>query len=103
MNAISIYIPCPDKRTAKSVSRHLLRKRLIACANIFPIHSMYWWKGKLMENAEHVIFAKSLEKRYADIVQEARKVHPYEVPLIAKFKIKANEDYLKWLRKETRK
>jgi len=36
-------------------------------------------------------------------VQEARKVHPYEVPLIAKFKIKANEDYLKWLRKETRK
>jgi periplasmic divalent cation tolerance protein len=98
MNAISLYIPCPDRKTAGKVAKHLLRKRLIACANIFPIDSMYWWKGKIEDKKEFVIFAKSLKEKYGEILKEARSVHPYEVPLIARFDTRVNGSYLKWLK-----
>jgi periplasmic divalent cation tolerance protein len=40
------YITNPSKEEAKRIAKHLLDKRIIACANIFPIESMYWWDGK---------------------------------------------------------
>jgi periplasmic divalent cation tolerance protein len=103
MNAIAVYIPCPDRKTAVRISRKLLEERLIACANIFPIRSMYWWKGRIQECSETVIFCKTKNCLYSRIVRELRRLHPYEVPLAGRFGIHANEEYLKWLRKETRK
>lgn len=99
MNAITVYIPCPDRKTAIRIARHLLKKKLIACSNIFPIDSMYWWKGKIEKAEEYVIFGKTLKESYASIVKETRKLHPYEVPLIAKFETEVNRDYLKWMQK----
>jgi periplasmic divalent cation tolerance protein len=97
MNAISVYIPCPDKKTAESIAAHLLEKRLIGCSNIFPISSMYWWKGKIEKADEWVILGKTISKKYNDIVTETKAKHPYETPLIAKFEVIVNEDYGEWL------
>jgi periplasmic divalent cation tolerance protein len=44
---VFIYITNPSKKEAKRLAKHLIEKRLIACANIFPIESLYWWKNKL--------------------------------------------------------
>jgi hypothetical protein len=61
---------------------------------------MYWWNGKLEKTGEYVIFAKSLARHYDAVVRETRKMHPYEVPLIAKFEVEVNEEYLKWMKTE---
>ena len=51
----------------------LVKKRLIACANIFPINSMYWWKGKIVNYKESVIIAKTLEKNFKKVINEVKK------------------------------
>ncbi|MEM4267781.1 MAG: divalent-cation tolerance protein CutA [Candidatus Woesearchaeota archaeon] len=100
---ISIYIPCPNPEVAIRISKHLLHERLIACSNIFPVRSMYWWESRVLKDQEFVILAKSIDTNYKKIISEAKKHHPYDVPLIAKFNIEVNKEYLQWLKKETLK
>ena len=51
---IFIYITAGNVQDAKKISEHLLKKKLVACVNIFPIESMYWWNDEIQENQEFV-------------------------------------------------
>jgi periplasmic divalent cation tolerance protein len=96
-----IYITNPDLKTAQRIARHLLQKRLIACVNIFPIRSMYWWKGKLEQAREQVVIAKTQPRLYARAKAAVEKIHPYEVPCIIRLDGECNKSFGKWLKKET--
>ena len=96
---ILVYITCKDKKEAEKISMYLLKKGLIACANVFPIRSMYWWEGKIQNEKEVVILAKTLEKNYNKIKNEVSKLHSYTVPCILKIDTEANEDYDEWVNK----
>ena len=93
-----IYITNPDRKTAKKIALRLLKKRLIACANIFPIESVYWWKGKI-ENAKEVVLILKTKEKFDKIKNEVKKIHPYSIPCIIKFDAKANKEYEAWLEK----
>jgi periplasmic divalent cation tolerance protein len=101
---IIIYVPCKDKIQAQKIGRHLLKKRLAACVNIFPeIESTYWGKGKLETAKEAVLLIKTLEKNFSPVEREVTRLHSYKVPCI--FSIKANRaypPYLDWLKKQTK-
>lgn len=95
-----IYITCKDLKEARRISLHLLKKRLIACANIHPIRSLYWWRGKIEDEKENVVIAKTLDKNYNKIKMEVKKVHSYTIPCILKIKAEANKEYLDWVCRE---
>ena len=97
-----IYITCKDNKEAEKISRHLLEKRLIACANLHPIRSLYWWQGKIQDDNEIAIIAKTLEKNYNKIKEEVKKIHSYDVPCILKIDVEANESYDKWVKGEVK-
>lgn len=98
MKMIFVYITNPDKKTALKISRELLKQKLIGCANIFPIESLYWWEGKIVEDKEYVLIAKTFDKNYEKIKKVVENIHPYSVPCILKIEIdKVNDKYLKWL------
>lgn len=97
---ISIYITCKDKEEAVKISKHLLKKRLIACSNMFPIKSMYWWDKKIVDDNEFVILAKTINKNYEKIKKEVKKLHSYTTPCILKFNFEANKEYAKWVKSE---
>jgi periplasmic divalent cation tolerance protein len=97
---ILVYITNPDEETAKKVSKHLLEKKLIACSNIFPIKSMYWWEGKIEDDHEVIALIKTREENYVTIVQEVEKIHPYDTPCIIRIKAEANKSYQQWLERE---
>lgn len=101
-NLIFVYITNPSQEKAKEIAKYLLGKDLIACANIFPISSLYWWKGKIADENEAVLVAKALDGKFEEIKNEVRKIHPYSVPCIIKIPVEANEEYAKWVRKETK-
>lgn len=96
------YIICKDAVEAENISLRLLKKRLIACANIFPIRSMYRWKGKIMSEAENVIIAKTNEENFNKAVNEVKKIHSYEIPCILKIDSSENKEFGKWVDKEMR-
>ena len=97
-----VYVTCKDKGEAEKISVYLLRKRLIACANIFPIKSMYWWNNKIVNDNENVIIAKTNNKNFSKVAAEVKKMHSYEIPCILKVNATANKEYEKWANKEMR-
>lgn len=92
-----LYIPCASENQAQKVAWHLISKKLIACANIFPITSIYSWKGKVMNAKEFVIIAKSSKSKFDEVKREVKQVHSYEIPCVVMWEGTANEEYQKWV------
>lgn len=98
-----LYITAKNKSEAEKLARVLLKAKLIACANIFPIKSQYWWKDKIQSHDEYAIILKTKKKLVKDVIKNVKKHHSYDVPcVIAMPIISGNKDYLKWIGDETR-
>ena len=100
MAFLLLYITNPSPAVARRVANRLLKKRLGACANIFPVHSAYLWKGKIEKTNEWILIFKTISKNYKKVEREVRKIHPYSVPCIMKIPVSANKDYEKWVKSE---
>lgn len=95
---IIIYIPCKDKAEAKKISKSLLEQKLIACANLLDAESMYRWEGKITEDTECIIFAKTKKENYEKVKDAVKELHSYDCPCIAAINIaEINPEYKKWL------
>lgn len=103
MNYIFVYIANPNKTTAKKVARKLLQQKLIACANIFPIDSMYWWREGIVMEGEFVLIGKTENRHFSVIKKATKAIHPYKIPCITKISVKPNPKYQKWLAEQLRK
>lgn len=103
MKMIEIWINCPDRDTARKISKALIADRLVACTNTFPeIESSYRWKGRIENEREVPLVLKTREENFAQVVDEVRKLHPYETPSIIGMPVEfLNEDYLAWVYAET--
>lgn len=101
---ILIYVTCKNKKEAEKIGRHLLKKRLVACAKVASkVESRFWWKGKIDEANEILLILVSTEDKFNSIEKETFKLHSYEVPEIFSIKVdKVHKPYLNWLMKETR-
>jgi periplasmic divalent cation tolerance protein len=93
-----IYITFPSKKEAKRVAKILISKKVAACCNVFPIESMYRWKGKIEDGKEFVLIAKTLSKKVKQLKEVVKKEHPYTVPFIGVLGVEANEEYFEWMR-----
>jgi len=100
---IAIYITYPDNKTAEEICGQLLNKKLVACANIHPIKSMYWWKGEIKKEDEVVSIVKTTSERWDEVKLEIEKLHPYETPCIMRLEADANKAYEDWIKDETKK
>ena len=102
MKLILIYVTHKNLKEAKKVGAHLLKKKMIACVNYFPIESSYFWKGKIENSKEVVSLLKTKKENWKKVKDEVEKIHPYETPCIIKIEVEANEEYAKWIKKETK-
>jgi len=94
-----IYAACRNRLEAEKIAKHLLNKKLIACANYFPVNSMYLWKGKLTKDKEYVLLMKT-DKSFALVCREIEGIHSYEIPCIEKIDAKYNKKFQEWMMKE---
>lgn len=101
MGFISVYVTHANERVAKKISNYLLDKKLIACFNLFPITSGYWWKGVIQNDKEWVSIYKTRTNHWDRLVKTIEEVHPYDVPCIIKYEVEANQAYEEWIEKET--
>jgi len=79
---ILLYTTVPSKEVALQIARSLLEKKLIACANIPAITSMYQWKDAIENSDEFVLLAKSTSELKEQLIKELKNLHPYETPAI---------------------
>jgi len=98
---IFIYITCKNRGKAKKIGLSLVKKRLAACCNLFPIESIYWWKNKIVRDREVVLIIKTLKKKFKEIDKEIARNHSYATPCILELPIsRVNNKYFNWLKGE---
>ncbi len=103
MEIITLYVTYKNQEDADKVVNFLLEKKLIACANFFPVNSVYRWEGKIEHQTEVVSFIKTRKENFEIVRDEILKIHPYETPCILKLNAEVNESYGKWVVGETNK
>lgn len=100
---ILIISTFPDRENAFKISKLLVENKLVACVNIFPCESIFFWENKINEEKEYIVFIKTRKKLFEMVKKEIEKMHPYSTPEIISFKIdNINEKYFEWLLKETK-
>ena len=99
MEARFIYITCKDKTEALSIGRLLLVENLIACANVMDgMTSVYRWEGKVVEDNETVLIAKSVASKVPELIEKVKSTHSYSIPCVVSLPIKeGNPDYIGWI------
>lgn len=101
MKFIIIYITYPSLREAKKVTEALLKERLIACANYFPVESVYRWNDKIRNTKEVVSIVKTRKANWEKVKKAVTAMHSYETPCILKFEAEANKAFADWIEKGT--
>lgn len=102
-NISLIYITHASEAEAQRISNLLLEAHLVACANIFPIQSAYWWQGALENSSEWVSIVKTTAEKWSAVQDAVVQWHPYTTPCILNLEVAANEAYAAWIRGEVEK
>lgn len=98
-----LYFTAKDMTDAARIARHLLDQRLIACANVFPVRSLYRWKGRVRDETEAVAICKTRKASVRKAIAAAEAVHPYEVPCVVSYDMgPALAAYGAWIDAQTR-
>lgn len=98
----SIYITVKDEEEARKLARALVEERLVACANYFPLSSIYLWKGDIEEDSEIAIIAKTRLDMVDSIIKRVKELHSYDIPCVVSWIIEnGNPDYLAWVKEST--
>lgn len=101
---VVLYTTLPKRRKARQIARVLVQERLVACANIFKIDSIFTWEGETEEVGEYALLMKTRAELYSQAETRIKELHPYEVPAIVCFPLAGgSEKYLHWIRSETGK
>lgn len=91
-----------NRSCARRLANGIVRSRLGACVQSFPIHSTYWWKGKLESASEQMLLIKTRAGHVRRLMKYIREHHDYEVPEIVVLPVgDGSPSYLDWIRRET--
>lgn len=95
-----VLVTCPSVPLARKIARAVVGKRLAACVNIIlsPVESVYTWKGKVERAREYLLVTKTTAKRLAELEEEVKRLHSYDVPEFIALPItEGSKKYLSWL------
>lgn len=100
-----VFITTSSEEEAVRMATGLLKKRLIACANLVRgIRSLYRWKGRLCDDAEILLLCKTRSELFPSLEEEVKRLHSYEVPEIIGLPVaEGSAPYLAWVRTETKR
>ena len=100
---ILIFTTLEKKETAVKIGKELLRKRVIACYNLFPVESAYLWKGKIEEENEVLMICKARKENFEKVEKYLTLHSDYEIPEIVAVETSyVNKPYLDWINAETK-
>ena len=98
---IIVTVSYPDHDIAREQAKRLIEKKLIACAQLTPVESLYLWKDKLENSKEVIMQAKTIQAKWQGILENVKASHPYELPeIIAIPIIEIDKSYLLWMLSE---
>jgi periplasmic divalent cation tolerance protein len=104
MDEIEVLETVGSEGEATKISRILVEKGFDACENIIPgIRSILQLEGKITEEQEFLLLAKTVEQAFDQLVLAVKANHSYSLPEIIALSIRqGSEEYLTWVRSMTK-
>ena len=98
----TVLVTFPDREVADAIVSDLMGDRLIACANLFPVDSIYRWEGQIEQDREWIGLLKVRDEDFQKVKGRILDHHPYQVPCVVRYEIAdGHTPYLEWIRAST--
>ena len=94
-----VFITAGGEEEAVRIAKALVEQRLAACVNIIqPVRSIYRWEGKVCDEQELLLVAKTHMAQIAALMACVEELHSYEVPEVIAIPIESGfRPYLEWV------
>lgn len=98
-----VYSTIDNIQDARKIAKALVEEQIVACVNIIPaIESVYKWKGKIEDDNEVLLLAKTVDDNVKKTIRRIKELHSYEIPdIIVLPVIGGLKDYLDYIDRET--
>ncbi len=98
MNYAVVLVTASSQQEAETIAKALVELKLAACANMFPIQSIYRWQGEVHNEPEWQLIIKTDLAQFSALEAKIREIHSYSVPEIIAIPIVAgSQSYLQWI------
>lgn len=95
---VTVYVTAPNLIVARKIALAALDAKLAACANLFPVESLYDWEGARQQENEIAMLLKTTREAAPRLMDLVKREHPYEVPCIEVIGVEAAaEAYASWV------
>lgn len=100
MSALLMISTAGSEKEGHKIARRLVEDKIAACVNVIPqMTSFFFWKGKLCQKKEAMIFIKTDKRRMKELINKIKAMHSYNVPEIIFLEVDGGEKrYLQWVR-----
>ncbi len=97
-----VLVTAGSEEEARRLAHNLLEKKLIACANLIPVQSLYIWEDKIQNDPEVLMIIKTKSAVFKDkLVNAIENTHSYDVPEVIGLPVVVGAaNYLKWISDE---
>ncbi|VAX15106.1 Periplasmic divalent cation tolerance protein CutA [hydrothermal vent metagenome] len=94
-----VFITAGSMAEAEKIAKSLVEENLAVCVNIIPsIRSVYRWEGKVCDDNETLLIAKTNDKNLESLTARVEKLHSYSTPEVISISIDGgSEKYLAWM------
>ncbi len=101
---IVVLMTAANEDEGAKLAKLLVEARLAACVALVPqARSFFWWEGKIDEQRETIMIAKTQRHLLPQLIDTVQKNHSYSTPEIIALPIIAGAaDYLTWLAAEVK-
>ena len=98
-----IYTTIDNEQDARKIAHFLIEEQIVACVNIIPnVESIYRWKGKIEEDKEFILIAKTVDENVLKAIKRIKELHNYELPDIISIPVNNGySEYLEYIKRET--
>lgn len=93
-----VLVTVPSLEQGKKIAQSLIKSKLAACINLFPVNSIYIWQGEINDDQEYQLIIKTDLNLFQELAVKIKTLHSYEVPEIIALSISAGSaSYFSWL------
>ncbi len=99
MKVVFVYMTAGSAEEARAIGSALVASGLAACVNIVEsMKSIYRWEGKIQEDDEVVMIAKTTDGRLPELTEKVRSLHSYDCPCVVALPAEGgNPEFLAWI------
>ena len=92
----------PSMEAAIALAKALVESHLAACVQMNErIYSVYRWEGRVCEEQEILLSAKTMSHQWEEICAFIKESHPYDLPEILAFSPEQyDQQYGQWVKSE---